>query len=90
MDSYSSDTGAISNPGTVYQCGPGIGAHEIDAIFDKFYRSKQAVHQGIQGTGLGLALVQQLLNLMGGQITASSNDGETHFEIWLPNEGLKQ
>ncbi|MEO0395007.1 MAG: ATP-binding protein [Leptolyngbyaceae cyanobacterium] len=64
--------------------GVEIPQDELPRIFDKFYRvpSSDPWKQG--GTGLGLALVQKLVEHINGIITVSSGDGQTCFTIELP------
>ncbi|MEM7657339.1 MAG: ATP-binding protein, partial [Bacteroidota bacterium] len=63
--------------------GPGISPEHLPRIFDRFF---QAPHQSPQqSTGIGLALVQALVKLMGGNITAESTIGEgACFTFSLP------
>ncbi len=48
--------------------GPGIPEGDRERIFERFYRSPQAVRDGIPGTGIGLSIAQQLMVTMGGSI----------------------
>ena len=58
--------------------GPGI-AHELQAkIFDPFFSTKS------QGSGIGLALCQDLINEHGGSISVESNQDGTIFTVKLP------
>jgi signal transduction histidine kinase len=63
----------------VEDSGPGIEAEHLDRIFDAFVTTKP------KGTGLGLAICSTIIELHGGQLTASS-DGKngTLFRIVLP------
>jgi signal transduction histidine kinase len=54
---------------------------ELPRIFEKFYRIPKADRWEHGGTGLGLALVKQLVEYMGGQISVSSAEGWTHFRV---------
>jgi signal transduction histidine kinase len=51
-------------------------------VFDKYYRSLGARHQS--GSGLGLFLVQGLLELMGGTVRFEARDGQAVFTMWVP------
>ena len=54
--------------------GPGVPENELSAIFDIFYRSDEARSQTIKGSGIGLAIVRQIVEDMGGKIWAEAND----------------
>jgi signal transduction histidine kinase len=65
--------------------GIGIDAAERQAIFQKFVRGDAAKKAGIKGTGIGLALVQQISEAMGGKIELESEVGVgSTFTILLP------
>ncbi|MDM1292692.1 response regulator [Sphingobacterium sp. N143] len=57
---------------SVEDTGCGIPAEEIDRIFDKFYQIPRA---GVQGTGIGLALVKELMAIHQGKIHITSTEG---------------
>ncbi|MFC0261656.1 hybrid sensor histidine kinase/response regulator transcription factor [Fontibacter flavus] len=60
--------------------GTGIDQEEISYVFDRFYQGRTGVRK--VGTGLGLALAKELVELQYGQINVRSNLGETTvFEI---------
>ncbi len=64
--------------------GKTIPAHELQHIFDKFYRSKEYGQSEENGTGLGLAIAKEIVRLHNGSINAVSNNEITVFEIRLP------
>lgn len=66
--------------------GIGIPSEDIDRIFDRFYRARNADRiPGKPGTGLGLAVVKQAVEQHGGSITVDSEVGEgTTVTIALP------
>jgi signal transduction histidine kinase len=67
--------------------GPGIPAHEQARIFREFYRSPEAYRSGIEGTGLGLALVKRHIEALGGTVEVASTVGHgATFTIRLPRE----
>ncbi|WP_367392740.1 response regulator [Lewinella sp. LCG006] len=62
--------------------GPGIKAADLDRIFDRFY---QVEGTEARGTGIGLALVQELVIMLDGQIKVESEEGKgTTFILLLP------
>lgn len=68
--------------------GVEIPAHELPRIFDKFYRVPNADPWKQGGTGLGLALVQRLVEHIGGRIDVKSAWGETMFTVTVPNQAV--
>lgn len=69
----------------VADTGCGIAEHELERIFDRFYRSEQGEEERSNSAGLGLAIVKRILDLHGSRITVSSalNEG-TCFEFDIP------
>jgi two-component system phosphate regulon sensor histidine kinase PhoR len=70
---------------SVEDSGVGIAEDELPKVFDKFFRSQDPRVQEQTGTGLGLALAQEVVRLHGGRITVESeiNKGST-FSVVLP------
>ena len=65
--------------------GVGIPESEIDKIFAMYYQVDHPDHQSATGTGIGLAICKQMVDLMKGEIHVTSNVGKgTRFEIVLP------
>ncbi|MFP4321224.1 MAG: ATP-binding protein [Anaerolineales bacterium] len=65
--------------------GIGIPQEELARIWERFYRVERAETKNIEGTGLGLTLVQSVIKSHGGSITAESELGQgTTFTIYLP------
>ena len=63
-----------------------IAEVELPRIFDKFYRVSQSDRWKQGGTGLGLALVQKLVEQLQGTILVESSRGWTTFTVELPND----
>jgi CheY-like chemotaxis protein/anti-sigma regulatory factor (Ser/Thr protein kinase) len=65
--------------------GYGIDQAELPFIFDRFYQVENTEHKVSQGTGVGLALTKELVELFNGNINVTSkvNNGTT-FTIQLP------
>lgn len=65
--------------------GTGIPAEEQDKIFEKFYRVSTGLVHNTKGTGLGLALVQHIVDAHGGRIEVQSRVGHgTRFRLRFP------
>ncbi|MCL6452769.1 MAG: HAMP domain-containing histidine kinase [Alicyclobacillus sp.] len=56
--------------------GRGIPQDDLPHVFDRFYRVDKSRQRGAGGTGLGLALVQELVTSYGGEVAISSQLGE--------------
>lgn len=65
--------------------GFGIEARHLENIFERFYRVKDEKTRYITGTGLGLPIVKELTNSLGGLIDVESNPGQgSTFTVLLP------
>ena len=62
--------------------GIGISDEFAKTIFDPFTREENSTVSGIQGTGLGMAITKNIVDMMGGKISVSSKKGEgTEFIV---------
>jgi len=69
----------------VRDTGTGIPAHEIPRLFERFHRIEGQAGRTHEGTGIGLALVQELVRIQGGNIRLDSTPGEgSAFTIVMP------
>ena len=69
----------------VTDTGVGISSEDLQHIFQKFYRADNSDTREIGGTGLGLYIVKQRVEAMGGRVWAESAFGEgTTFYVSLP------
>ena len=65
--------------------GIGIEEEKLPYVFDRFYQTDTGNTRAGEGTGIGLAVVQEYITLMGGEISVRSKLGiETEFTILLP------
>lgn len=70
---------------TVTDTGIGVAAKEMPRLFERFHRIENARSRSGEGSGIGLALVKELVGLHDGVISASSAEGSgTRFTIRLP------
>ena len=69
----------------VRDTGTGIPAEELPHLFERFHRVEGARGRSIEGSGIGLALVQELVRLQGGTISVASEVGVgSTFTVRLP------
>jgi PAS domain S-box-containing protein len=72
----------------VTDTGHGIAPGDIDRVFDPFFRTESAVHEGLPGSGLGLAVARALVEGHGGDISVTSVPGRgSSFVVRLPASG---
>lgn len=69
----------------VADTGTGVPADEMPRLFERFHRIENAKARSHEGSGIGLALVKELIGLHGGTISADSAEGRgTTFTIRMP------
>ncbi|MEH6358619.1 MAG: HAMP domain-containing sensor histidine kinase [Pseudomonadales bacterium] len=68
---------------SVRDYGPGIAADQMKKIFKLFYRSENELTRETVGTGIGLALVQQLVSSMGGRVDVVNCEPGAEFRIQM-------
>ena len=65
--------------------GAGIPGNEVEKVFDRFYRGGDALTRAVKGSGLGLALVKEIVEAHGGTVHVESTLGQgSTFTIRLP------
>ena len=71
---------------TVQDFGAGIDSHILAQVFEPFFQGPQPPNRTQAGLGIGLALVRQLAQLHGGEVSAASaGAGQgSRFSFWLP------
>jgi signal transduction histidine kinase len=70
---------------SVRDTGNGISAEHRERLFQRFYRVQTEETKGISGTGLGLWIIKQYIEHMGGKIEVDSLVGSgTEFIVYLP------
>jgi PAS domain S-box-containing protein len=80
----------MNSPMIVFQVvdtGIGIAANDLQRLFQPFVQISSSLNRQYEGTGLGLALVKQIVELHGGQVMAESEVGKgSCFSVALPYE----
>jgi signal transduction histidine kinase/DNA-binding response OmpR family regulator len=70
---------------TVRDTGTGIPEHELPRLFERFHRVEGARGRSFEGSGIGLALVQELVKLHGGSMGVESKVGRgSTFTVSIP------
>jgi PAS domain S-box-containing protein len=82
--SYDRDGEALAFTMTVADSGIGIDPDKRDSIFDLFTQADSSASRQHTGPGMGLSITKRLAELMGGEITVSSEPGEgSTFKVSL-------
>ncbi len=69
----------------VQDSGPGIDTAELPRIFEPFFRGRHAQTEQIEGSGLGLSLVKEVIDAHGGRVEVSSDSRSgSCFLVYLP------
>lgn len=70
---------------SVADSGIGIKSEDMEKLFQRFVQIEQSVSRRFEGTGLGLTITKNMVELMGGSIDVQSEYGNgTTFNIFLP------
>lgn len=76
---------------TVWDGGIGIAPEDMPKLFKAFVQIDSSLSRQHSGTGLGLALVQRLVELQGGRVMVTSNPGQgSRFTVSLPWQAQAQ
>jgi signal transduction histidine kinase len=70
---------------TVTDEGPGIPAREREAIWTPFFRGNAAAAQAAGGSGIGLAIVKDIVAQMGGRVDVVPSAKGAAFQVELPD-----
>jgi heavy metal sensor kinase len=69
----------------VADTGIGLAPEEQERVFQRFYRTPEAVAQGKEGSGLGLCIARSIAEAHGGRIQVESTPGQgSTFTVFLP------
>lgn len=69
---------------TIENNGPGIAAGDLPLVFERFYRGEKSRSREYGGTGIGLAIVKELVEAHGGKVGAESSPDLVRFWFTLP------
>jgi two-component system, OmpR family, phosphate regulon sensor histidine kinase PhoR len=70
--------------------GPGIPPADLARVFERFYRVEKSRSRAPGGTGIGLAIVKHLVELLGGTVTAANrSEGGAEFTVRLPQRAVQ-
>ena len=73
---------------SVINSGSEIPAESMNRIFQKFYQADES--HATEGNGIGLAIVQKVAELHGGEVSAESKSGRTAFTVTMPHRKLAE
>src|SRR6185437_5548694 len=74
---------------SVKDTGVGIPAEEIPKLFERFHRLKGAASRTHEGTGIGLSLVRELVQLHSGSVHVESELGKGARFVWISRTGRR-
>jgi hypothetical protein len=75
---------------SIWDTGIGIGAENQKLIFEEFKQVEGSYTRKYRGTGLGLALCRNFVEMLGGRIWVESEEGQgSRFSFMLPREKNK-
>ena len=75
---------------TVRDTGTGIPAEELPRLFERFHRVKNARGRSFEGSGIGLALVKELVRLHGGEVTCGERRSGAAAPSWSPSRWARR
>jgi two-component system, NtrC family, sensor histidine kinase GlrK len=64
--------------------GPGLGKEDVDKVFEPFYRGRSIYNGLINGSGLGLTIVKDIVGTLDGRISLLPAKRGAHFSVQLP------
>lgn len=71
----------------VDDAGPGLAPDVVESLFEPFARGSDVAERGVEGAGLGLAIVREQSEAIGGRVTVGSSPfGGARFTLDLPAE----
>ncbi len=84
LEKGTASDGCVSYEFQIKDTGIGMSKEFQKHVFEPFEREKTSTISGIQGTGLGMAITKNIVDMMGGSISVSSEEGKgTTFTVSL-------
>lgn len=74
----------VTNPGAT------IGETELRRLFARFARRDVSRGRDVEGAGLGLAIVDSIMKLLGGELLVSTRDDQVTFELRFPSSRITE
>lgn len=79
---------------SIINSGEGIAHENIEKVFDRYYQVNNVQNRKVEGTGIGLSLVKNYIELQSGKVNVVSDSGtDTTFSFYLPltqNNAVKE
>jgi len=70
---------------TVEDTGVGIAKNELEKVFTRFYQTEERAATDVSGTGIGLSIAKEIVELHGGKIWVQSDSGQgAKFSFTIP------
>lgn len=75
---------------TISDTGTGIDPEELPHVFDRYYQARNADDTSVAGSGIGLNMVKEIVEMAGGRISVASEQGKgSVFTVVLPIEQVE-
>jgi len=85
LDNENKDEDKIPLVFTISDTGQGMTKDQVDKLFDEYTRFNAEANSATEGTGLGMSITRNLINMMNGKIKVESEAGKgSIFTIYLP------
>ncbi|MCL2186450.1 MAG: ATP-binding protein [Treponema sp.] len=87
LDKENKDESKIVLVFTVSDTGQGMTGEQVERLFDEYARFNAEANRTTEGTGLGMSITRNLINMMNGRIKVESEAGKgSVFTIYIPQD----
>jgi len=84
LDESNADDSKVILVFTVSDTGQGMTKEQVEKLFDEYSRFNQEANRATEGTGLGMSITRNLINMMNGKINVESEAGKgSTFTVYL-------